>query len=93
MHPEPGNVEAQYCSHARWLTGIFSRSTLLQAPGTCTRPLTVSIFSPAGRLIRELELNRTAAWDGTDADGNRLPAGVYLCRAGNLAPARLVLGD
>lgn len=113
MHPEPGNVEAQYCSHAKWLSGItgpksaplrtrasltaapnpFSRFTLLQAPETCTQPLTVSIFTTTGRFIRKLELNRTAVWDGTDANGNRLPAGVYLCKAGNLAPARLVFGN
>src|SRR5204862_786699 len=47
------------------------------APGGSLRILDIS-----GRLVRSLSVgsavNGIAYWDGRDADGRRLPAGVYL---------------
>lgn len=53
-----------------------------------TRPLDVdlSIFTPSGRKVRELEARSVSdrfvriRWDGTDADGHQLANGVYLYR-------------
>lgn len=60
----------------------------------------VDVLDLAGRLVRHLDAARVAAgtrtlrWDGTGADGARLPAGVYLVRVSdgvNLARSRVVL--
>jgi hypothetical protein len=111
MHPEPGNVEAQYCSHATWPTGIsepktelvltqpelfavpnpFKTQTVFSIPNSTNKPLNISIFNSMGRLVRKLESNNRAIWDGCDESSNRLPSGVYLCRADGLKSIRLVL--
>ena len=56
------------------------------------------IHDLGGRVVRTIELGAgaggTAIWDGTDDDGNRLPAGLYLVRlvsGGYHAQTRLVL--
>lgn len=61
-----------------------------------TSPASVSVHDRAGRLIRELALERdgTATWDGLDAGGHNLAGGVYFVRlvaAGRQATAKLVL--
>ncbi len=38
----------------------------------------LSIFGTNGRLIREISFKKKYLWNGTDAFGNRLPAGIYL---------------
>jgi len=57
-------------------------------------PTTVSlaIYSPAGRLVRELVRDRAAAagahevvWDGRNENGQTVAAGVYSCRLKTLA--------
>ena len=79
----------------------FSGSTTL----TCILPdegdtLSISIYDAAGRLVRDLvEAERhagvtSAAWNGTDAMGRHVAAGVYFCvveAAGHRDTARLVL--
>jgi len=110
MHPEPGNVEAPYCSNADWLTGVaepgpvgrtgvptlaaipsmFRTSTVFSAPaGRRTSP--VLVYDAAGRFVRAL--GPDGIWDGTDARGRRLGAGLYVGRADGLTPARVVLGE
>ena len=50
------------------------------------RPAQVGMYDVAGRLVRELVAGQhtagdhTLRWDGRDASGASLPAGVYLCR-------------
>jgi hypothetical protein len=38
----------------------------------------LSIFATNGRLLREASFKKEYLWNGTDAFGHRLPAGVYL---------------
>ena len=38
----------------------------------------LSIFSTNGRLLREASFKEKYLWNGTDASGQRLPAGIYL---------------
>ncbi|MFO7676618.1 MAG: exo-alpha-sialidase [bacterium] len=109
MHPEPGNVEATYCSHADWPTGVAEPVTMVgpaataltATPSVChgrtvfrapdRRPVAVAIHDAAGRLVRALAPSADATWDGADAWGQRLPAGIYFGRAEGLLPARVVL--
>jgi hypothetical protein len=54
--------------------------TVLQLARPPEAPGTISIFDVAGRVARRLELragSSSAVWDGRDAAGRRLPAGVY----------------
>ena len=52
-----------------------------------TQEVSVSVFDPSGRIVRELvrgtlhEGTQAIAWDGSDAQGRRVPAGVYFVRA------------
>jgi hypothetical protein len=50
-------------------------------------PVTVSIYDPAGRLVRLLQKEQVlaqgahiATWDGIDGSGKRAPSGVYFAR-------------
>lgn len=49
-------------------------------------PVAVRVYDVQGRLVKELATGfhatgrHTAAWDGTDALGNRVPTGTYICR-------------
>ncbi|MCK4680817.1 T9SS type A sorting domain-containing protein, partial [bacterium] len=61
---------------------------------------TVSVYDVAGRLIRTLPESSGFAgpnlrtWDGTDADGNDMPSGVYFVRVtagGESATGKVVL--
>ncbi len=41
----------------------------------------IRIFDAGGRMVRVLStVNGTAEWDGTDRDGQRIPAGIYTVR-------------
>ena len=69
---------------------------LLPAKGGAT----VSIYNVAGRLLRTIPTQRGDAglnesvWDGTDADGNDVPSGVYFVRVtagGESATGKVVL--
>ncbi len=42
----------------------------------------VTVYSPSGRLLRRLDIapDGEAVWDGRDAEGRELPAGIYLLR-------------
>jgi hypothetical protein len=53
----------------------------LEAPGSM-QPATLSIYDAAGRLVQRMSgrLGDGFEWDGRDADGRRLPAGVYFHR-------------
>jgi hypothetical protein len=78
----------------------FSPTTAFQyemdAPGTAT----ITIRSADGRLVRQLvQQHRTpgsfsCSWDGTDADGRRLPSGTYFYEvqaAGRTGVRKMVL--
>jgi flagellar hook assembly protein FlgD len=44
---------------------------ILDIRGTSVKTLVSKVFEPGTATIQ---------WDGTDAKGNKLPAGIYLCR-------------
>jgi len=88
------------------LTGV--RPSVGTAPfsiclaGTARPGSALDVYSAAGRLVRTIPAcgaGRTAsalAWDGCDANGARLPAGVYLFRLTDreqVSTARAVLVD
>ena len=64
-------------------------------------PIHIGIWDTAGRLVRSLAVQGgdggenagTAEWDGRDASGEEVPAGIYFARAGggSSATTRLVL--
>lgn len=57
----------------------FAESLQLAAPGA--RPGNFAIYDAQGRLARRLAAPAASAlWDGRDAEGRALPAGVYLVR-------------
>jgi len=62
-------------------------------------PVKVSIYSPAGRLVRVLRDGESRpgrhalSWDLTADDGRRVPSGAYLCAveaSGNVATGKLI---
>jgi hypothetical protein len=63
------------------------------------RKVTLAIFDPAGRVVRTLLAGeqvsgqRTVTWNGTNAAGSQVAAGVYFCelRAGNENHIRKIL--
>ena len=61
----------------------FRKSSTLDFAAPRNEILEAAIYDPAGRLLRRLPLTsgRTPlVWDGTDARGEAVPAGVYLLR-------------
>jgi hypothetical protein len=70
----------------------FTCTTVLGGPSEAVG-LPVSVYNSSGRMVRELDLRQSRVWNGTDASGNRLPAGVYVCKAHGCSPLRLVLSD
>lgn len=70
----------------------FNPSTTISFHLTDTRQVEVAIFDISGRLVDRLLAQTLAAgdhavqWHGTDAQGNRVPSGVYIYRlsAGSL---------
>jgi len=80
----------------------FATSTLITYALPSPGPVDISVFDAAGRRVRTLVAGPTEAgvysvrWDGRDAGGSRLAAGVYFVRfeASGLAQAqKLVLAD
>lgn len=45
------------------------------------RPVSLSILSPDGRMVRNLPASTSPSWDGRDASGRLVPRGVYMVRA------------
>jgi pectin methylesterase-like acyl-CoA thioesterase len=65
----------------------FSYGTYIEYELKKSGRLDISVYSLSGMKVRTLAANQGAIgdkgkfyWDGTDADGNDLPAGVYLIR-------------
>jgi hypothetical protein len=63
-------------------------------------PVRLSIFDPAGRMVRALVESRqsagvhTVSWNGRNERGEAVAAGVYLCRlhvGGEMLARRIVL--
>jgi hypothetical protein len=64
---------------ARATPSVFSSLVRLELPGTLAVGLPADVFAPDGRLVRTLDPDRSSwQWDGTDAAGRHVPAGVYL---------------
>lgn len=67
----------------------FSGSTRLTLRLDSPSRVELSVLDLSGRLIRDLGANRVEAgehvvlWDGADANGRTVPAGVYFVRASN----------
>ena len=70
----------------RALANPFSSRVLLAYSVPHTGRLTLGVYDPAGRKVRELASGHhpagsyRVAWDGTDARGRQVPAGVYWLR-------------
>ena len=73
----------------------FNSSTALAVPASADMSAALCIHDVAGRLVRRLEVDGgVAVWDGCDADGRRLPCGIYFARAADdsgAATAKLLL--
>jgi hypothetical protein len=89
---EPGPLRRSALPTLAASPNPFSVSTRLSAPAA-GRTQTVAVYNSSGRMVRELDLGQSRVWDGTDASGSRLPAGVYVCQAHGCSPLRLVLSD
>ncbi len=71
----------------------FSLETQIRFNLSSTSDVTMEIYSLQGILLRTLKQSamlpgpQSMLWDGTDGDGQQVPAGVYTCRmkAGNYA--------
>jgi hypothetical protein len=69
--------------HPNPFTDVTTITWDMRKPG----PVDLRIFDSAGRLVRELARGgihgagrRVVPWDGRDAQGNPVAAGVYYCR-------------
>jgi hypothetical protein len=74
----------------------FSSSVTLRASGAPAAPVTVCIYSVAGRLVRTLGQSSIVCWDGRDEDGRQVQPGTYFCRVRSGSEVRtihLVLRD
>jgi hypothetical protein len=75
--------EAQPNPFRTFTTISFFRPSLLPPPSS------LSVYDASGRLVRFLSVPQplapgpySLAWDGRDASGRAVPAGVYICRVG-----------
>ncbi len=77
------NVERQHASELRVWPNPGAGRTLVQLQHEPQAPaLEARIYSPAGRLVRvRWGSGGALEWDGLGAEGEVLPAGVYLLRA------------
>jgi hypothetical protein len=67
---------------------VFRNRLNISVPGADE----VSVFDAGGRLVRNLYVERSGYWDGTDESGRRVPAGAYLVRGEQVA-GRVTLLD
>jgi len=44
------------------------------------KPVQLAIYATSGRLVKQVSMKEKFVWDGKDADGHRLPAGIYFLR-------------
>ena len=89
---EPGPVTMRPIPALAASPSLFRTATVFSTP-TGHRPTRVSVYDAFGRRVRVLDPAPGLVWDGTDAYGRRLPAGVYVGRADGLLPARVILGE
>ena len=89
---ESGPVAARPAPALTASPSLFRTATAFRLPDG-HRPVPVSVYDAFGRLVRRLDPASGLTWDGTDARGRRLPAGVYVGRAEGLLPARVVMGE
>lgn len=95
-------VAADGLTLRRAVPNPFDRATLVHFALPAAGRATVEVFDLGGRRVRRIledELaagEHTARWDGADANGQRLPAGIYRVRvraAGETRSQSLVLLD
>lgn len=68
----------------------FTGSLQLAAAARGEGALRVEVFDVGGRRLRQLELtDGRGSWDGRDAEGRALPAGLYLLRMADASEAPL----
>ncbi len=63
---------------------VFKLRTRLNIMGNSIENQPVNIFDRSGRKVRTIACSgKVLFWDGSDGNGVRLPAGVYLVKSGN----------
>ncbi|MFN8177210.1 MAG: FlgD immunoglobulin-like domain containing protein [bacterium] len=76
-----------------WAGGAFQHAVRLALGRETSGPVAFRIYDVMGRLVTRLEArmdgegNARAAWNGLDAAGRRVTAGVYFVRSEDLAGA------
>lgn len=79
-------VERRGADSCRLVSNPFQESAGLLFDLAEGGPIEAGIFDVAGRMLRRLERAKAEAgenvlvWDGRDAGGREVPAGVYLAR-------------
>lgn len=66
-----------------WIAGANPHAGEMAFGYDALGPVGLTLHVPDGRIVRRLGLNAGwghARWDGSDARGERLPAGTYYCR-------------
>ena len=56
----------------------FTRACVFQLPRPLAENEHLKLYDAGGRLVRTLSGSDKLEWDGTDSEGRRLPAGVYV---------------
>ncbi len=91
--PDPGDATGAMLLTAFPNPARAAVGFVLELPAEAHPPETLTVHDLRGRLVRSLEVTRgldgswRAAWDGTGADGGRVPSGVYFARVGGAAGA------
>jgi len=80
--PAPGLVQTQI----RAVPNPFSTSTRLSITASSQQDFVVGIYDASGQRVRAFKSTSvqgeySVVWDGTDANGVRVPSGIYFARA------------
>ena len=80
--PNPFRSAVKLLVPARGLGSRATTSTTAGKPATSEIPGTLHIYDAAGRWVRSItaRVQEGFRWDGRDANGNDMPAGIYFQR-------------